>query len=145
MSSCNAFQRVLVPLQVFLKLSLVVIAEVISEIVVNPAAVAADGLPVSQEVMDPLLQLRVVHDVESFVIAELVHVGPGGKVNGELAAFEDSLVNQDLQRAHRRPRINVPVKYESADAVGNGCQVRQRQHLHAKEMQKGMQQQTVGS
>src|SRR5215469_11417284 len=72
--SRDAFQSVFIHLQILLKLFLIVVADVISEIVVNPAAMTADYLSMGNEIVDPLLGFRIMQDVEAFVVPECINV-----------------------------------------------------------------------
>ena len=74
--------------------------------------------------MDPLLDFGIVSDIESLVIAKGIDVGPGGDVDGKLAAIKNSGIRQHLERSQRRARVDVPIENQSTHAVGNRGEIR---------------------
>src|SRR5690242_15171234 len=107
--SGDSFEGVLIHLQIFLKVVLVVVVEVISEVVMNPTAMASDGLTVGDQVMNPFLRLGIMIDVQVFVVTKGIDIGAGSEVHGKAAPIENALIREGLERRQRRAGINMPV------------------------------------
>src|SRR5580700_6901819 len=103
-----------------------------AEVIVDPAAMAADCVSPRQQVMDPFLRFGIVENVEPLVVSEFIDVGPGREVDGELATIENTFICQNFERPQRRVRIDVPVEHQPTDAVRNRDQIRETQHVDSE-------------
>src|SRR5437868_9733969 len=75
--------RVDIHLDVTRELSGIVVADVQSEIVVDPAAMRADEMTARQQPANEALSVGIVSNVNAFAITECIYIGAGSEVDGE--------------------------------------------------------------
>src|SRR5205807_7975909 len=92
------------------ELFFVIVAEVFTEIVVNPSAMAADGIAPLLENFDPLLDFGVMLHIKTLAVVEGIHIRTGGEMRGKWSLVKDAGLAQCRHGFERRGGINVPVE-----------------------------------
>ncbi len=117
----------------------------VAEIVVDPAAMVADGMALAEQLLDHLLGVFVVVQVHAQAVARLVHIRAGGEMHRLVAVVENAGLLQLVQVADGLAVVVVPVQHQSALAVRRAEQRGLLHHLVGKVGQKAMQKDAVGA
>src|SRR5947209_1525517 len=110
-------QRLVIFDDVLGEILFVIVVEVLAEIVVNPSAVAANGIAVLLESFDPLPGFGIMLHIQTLVVVEGIHVRAGREVRGKWSLVKDAGLAQYRHRLECRGGIDVPVEYQSASTV----------------------------
>ena len=69
---------------------MIVIAEVLAKVVVDPAAMAANRVPTRSKGTNPFLRLRIVLHIHALAVVELVYVRACGEVQRKRPLIQDA-------------------------------------------------------
>src|SRR6185312_11907132 len=108
------------------------VGEVLAEVVMDPAPVAAYFVTMLKQKLHPSAGNGVVLEVQTMPIMELIYIGTGSDVGRKSCLIEDASRLESRQRLERRSSVDMPVHHDAADTVRHGSEVRQTQHMYCE-------------